>query len=320
MKRILATVVNVLEEHHREAITAEAEKNGFRALFFDSAEQAEPYLAQAEIIFGQESGLARHSPCLRWLCTPSAGVDHLAGEKIFASGDVILSNSSGAYGVTISEHVVMQILEVLRRQKEYSAIAARHEWKRGLPVRSVIGSRITLLGTGDVGKECAVRLRAFGPASLTGVNRGGKNPEGLFDRILPQERIEEALPETDLLVISLPGTPETRHMLDARRLALLPDGAAVVNVGRGTVIDQQALEAELRAGRLYAALDVFEREPLAPDDPLWDCPHLMITPHVAGDMSLPYTRDRIVELFLEDFRRYCAGEPLKRQVDPARGY
>ena len=320
MERILATVIGVLEERHRAAITAEAEKQGFHALFFDDEAQAAPCLAEAEIIFGQASGLIRNCPRLRWMCTPSAGVNHLLSEKIFASGDVILTNSSGAYGVTISEHAVMQILDILRSRQEYGELAARREWKRGLPVRSIRGSRITLLGTGDIGRECAVRLRAFGPACLTGVNRSGRSPEGFFDRVLPRERFDEALPETDVLLISLPDTAETLHMVDGRRLALLPDGAAVVNVGRGTVIDQQALEAELRASRLYAALDVFEREPLASDDPLWDCPHLMITPHVAGDMSLPYTRDRIVALFLEDFRRYCAGEPLKRRVDPARGY
>ena len=103
-------------------------------------------------------------------------------------------------------------------------------------------------------------------------------------------------------------------------LGLLPDQALVVNVGRGSVIDQKALETELRAGRLCAALDVFEQEPLPPDDPLWDCPHLLLMPHVAGNMSLPYTKDRIVELFLEDFDNYCAGRPLKRLVDRERGY
>ena len=113
---------------------------------------------------------------------------------------------------------------------------------------------------------------------------------------------------------------EVRLRLDAERLALLPDGALIVNVGRGTAVDQAALERELRAGRLQAALDVFEQEPLPADDPLWDCPGLLLTPHVAGNMTLPYTRDRIVALFLEDFENYCAGRPLQRQVDLKKGY
>ncbi len=320
MPRRLVTVNPALEDAHIRQIRAAAEKNGFEALFFQKTAQALPYLDEAEVVFGQSVRLAQNSPRLRWLCTPSAGVDHFTGPGVFASPDAVLTNSSGAYGVTIAEHIVMCALEMLRRQMDYSAIVRRREWKRDLPVRSIKGSRITLLGTGDIGREAAIRLRAFGPASLVGVNRGGGNPQGLFDRIVLQDALDSVLPETDILVISLPGTPETFHMLDARRLALLPDQALVINVGRGSVIDQKALEKELRAGRLCAALDVFEQEPLLPDDSLWDCPNLLIAPHVAGNMTLPYTKERIVALFLEDFENYCAARPLLRRVDLKKGY
>ena len=320
MKRKLIAVTGGLDGGHLEQIRRAAEKNGFEAQFFTSIAQALPCLADAEIVFGQDAALAKNSPALRWLCTPSAGVDQFTAPGAFASPDAVLTNSSGAYGVTIAEHIVMIALEMLRRQPDYCGIVSRREWKRDLPVRSIKGSRITLLGAGDIGRETAVRLRAFGPARLLGVTRSGKDPGGCFDRVLPQSRLDEALPATDLLVVSLPGTKETYHMLDARRLGLLPDQALVVNVGRGSVIDQKALEAELRAHRLCAALDVFEKEPLPPDDTLWDCPHLLIMPHVAGNMSLPYTKDRIVALFLEDFDNYCAGKPLKRLVDRERGY
>ena len=320
MSRLLITAFPGLEGKHRELIKAAAEARGFTVLFFEDPEEALPSLAGAEIVFGQSEILARNAPALRWLCTPSAGVNQFTAPGTFASPDAVLTNSTGAYGVTIAEHVVMVTLEMLRREPEYREIVRRREWTRDLPVSSVRGSRITLAGTGDIGRETAVRLRGFSPASLTGINRSGKNPGDLFDRIVRADRTDEALPETDILIISLPGTPETCRMLDRRRLALLPDGALVVNVGRGNVIDQKALEAELRAGRLRAALDVFEREPLPPDDTLWDCPNLLIAPHVAGNMTLPYTRDRIVAFFLEDFERYCTGEPLARRVDPLRGY
>ena len=319
MRRKLITVLSALNENHRALIRAAAEKNGFDALFFDCDAQALPHLADAEIVFGQAVFLAQNSPRLRWLCTPSAGVDHFQG-GVFASPDAVLTNSSGAYGVTIAEHVVMVILEMLRRQMDYTEIVRRREWIRDLPVDSIKNSRITLLGTGDIGQETALRLRAFSPASLTGVNRSGKNPDGLFDRVFLPQDMDTALPETDILIISLPGTPETLRLLDARRLALLPDQALVVNVGRGTVIDQSALEAELRKNRLRAALDVYEQEPVSQKDTLWDCPNLLMTPHVAGNMTLPYTKDRIVALFLEDFENYCAGRPLMRQVDLKRGY
>ena len=320
MARKLVTVNPALDDHHKEQIRAAAEKNGFEALFFREDAQALPHLADAEIVFGQSAALARNSPRLRWLCTPSAGVDQFLTPGVFASPDAVLTNSSGAYGVTIAEHIVMLALEILRRQMDYSAIVRRREWVRDLPVRSIKGSRVTLLGTGDIGRETALRLRAFGPAWLAGVNRSGSNLQALFDRVLRQSQLDDVLPETDILVISVPGTQETRHMLDARRLALLPDQAVVINVGRGSVIDQKALEAELRAERLYAALDVFEQEPLPADDPLWDCPRLLMAPHVAGNMTLPYTKDRIVELFLEDFENYKAGRPLIRRVDLKKGY
>lgn len=309
-----------LTDVQRTAIRGEMERNGFEVLFCDTEPEARGAAVRAEIILTSSGSLAENAPKLRWLCTAFAGVDQFSGAEAFLSGRAVLSNSSGAYGVTIAEHIVMVTLEMLRRQPEYSAIVGARAWRRDLPIRSVRGSRVTLLGTGDIGRATAVRLRAFAPASVTGVNRSGVSRDGCFDRLLRCERLDEALPETDLLIISLPGTPETARMLDARRLALLPDGALVVNVGRGTVIDQAALEKELRAGRLAAALDVFEREPVPENDSLWTCPNLLITPHCAGNTTLPYTVERIVALFLEDFKRYCAGEPLARQVDVKRGY
>jgi phosphoglycerate dehydrogenase-like enzyme len=246
-------------------------------------------------------------------------VDHFLKPGILGL-QTVLTNSSGAYGVTIAEHVVMVTLEMLRRKAEYNEAVRQRKWIRNLHIESIRGSRILMMGTGDIGQEAALRLRAFSPASLLGLNRSGRNPAQRFDRILLPEDLEKVLPETDLLILSLPDTPETRGVLDQKRLALLPDGAVIVNVGRGSAIHQGALEKELRAGRLSAALDVFEKEPLPQQDPMWDCPNLLLTPHVAGNMTLPYTLERIVELFLEDFENYCAGRPLCRAVNPQKGY
>ncbi len=316
----LVTVIPELNAAQRDRIRGAAAAHGIQAFFFDSEAEAIPCLHDAEILFCHYAALPRHAPSLRWLCSPFAGVDPFLTEGVFCSPDVLLTNSSGAYGVTIAEHILMLALEMLRRQPEYSEIVRRRAWIRDLPIRSIRGSRITLLGTGDIGRETARRLRPFLPQCLTGVNRSGIHPEGLFDRVLPEPALDTVLPETDILIISLPGTPETFHLMDGRRLALLPDQALVINVGRGAVVDQAALENALRAGRLLAALDVFEREPLPPEDPLWTCPNLLLAPHIAGNMTLPYTVERITALFLEDLENYCAGRPLARLVDPARGY
>lgn len=317
MDRNLIVVNPALEERHRAAILSAARAHGFAVRFFKDPEEAMPFLSEAEIIFGQSDALAKNAPRVRWLCTPSAGVDQFAG----LLSNALLTNSSGAYGTTIAEHIVMVALELMRRQQEYSAIVARRDWVRTLPVRSIRASRVTLLGTGDIGQEAAIRLRAFSPASLTGINRRGRNPGGLFDRVLTQDRLEEALPQTDLLIASLPGTRETAGILSAARLAMLPRDAFFINVGRGGSVDQAGLERLLRAGHLAgAALDVFETEPLPKDSTLWECPRLLITPHTAGNMTLAYTVDQIVSLFLEDLDNYCAGRPLKRLVDRGLGY
>ena len=320
MKRTIVISIPALNGENRTRIADAARLKGFEALFFENDRAALPAAGEAEIIFSASALLAGNSPLLKWQCTPSAGINQFLGDHVFASSDAVLTNSSGAYGVTIAEHVIMITLEMLRRQPEYNAIVSRREWIRNLQVRSIRNSRITILGTGDIGRECAVRLKAFGPAVLTGVNRSGRNRDACFDRIVLQEQLDTVLPETDILIITLPGTAETFHMMDRNRLALLPDSALVVNVGRGTVLDQRAMEQELRSGRLFAALDVFEQEPLPPEDTLWDCPNLLMAPHVAGNMTLAYTRDRIVELFLEDFENYCSGRPLARQVNLAKGY
>ena len=317
----MIVVLPNLNAAHREQIFSAAQLHGFEADFFEDAAAALPFLSDAEIIFGNAPELARHAPRLRWLCTPFAGVDRFAEPGAFLSPDAVLTNSSGAYGVTIAEHIVMVALEMMRRQAEYNEIVSRREWVRNLPVRSIKNSRITLLGAGDIGQEAAIRLRAFSPARVWGVNRSGKNPGGMFDQVFAIDHLDDLLPQTDLLILSLPGTPETTHIMNEKRLALLPRDAFLINVGRGNAVDEQALQVLLRSGHLAgAALDVFQQEPLPRDSTLWTCPRLLITPHVAGNMTLPYTVDRIVALFLEDFENYCAGRPLLRQVDLKKGY
>ena len=316
----LIVVIPVLDNAHRQRIRSAAAAHGREVLFFESVKEALPALRDAEIVFGQPAELASNAPRMKWLCTPSAGVDQFMGEKVFASPDAVLSNSSGAYGVTIAEHTIMLLLSLFRRRLDYDDILSRREWRRDLPVKSIRNGRFVLAGTGDIRQETALRLRAFGPRSVLGVNRSGQNPENRFDRVVPIRDWESFLPEADALILSLPGTPETRHLLGEKQLSLLPDGAAVINVGRGSVIDQPALEKELRAGRLCAALDVFEEEPLPQDHSLWTCPNLLITPHTAGNMTLPWTVERIVDLFLEDLENYCAGRPLSRRVDLRKGY
>ena len=320
MGRKLAVIIPELTEEQRGKIRSAAEGRGFEVQFLASPAEDRAFAEEAEAVFGHMPEIAKASKALKWMCTPYAGIDQFLAPGAFANPEAMLTNSSGAYGVTIAEHVVMMLLDILRRQPEYRRTIAAREWKRDLPVRSIRDSRIVLLGTGDIGRETALRLKAFSPAKITGVNRSGRESGECFGSILTADRLDEALPETDVLIISLPGTRESFRMVGEKQLSLLPDGAVIINVGRGSVIDQAALVRELKAGRLHAGLDVFEQEPPDRDDPVWDLPNLLITPHTAGNMTLPYTVKRIVEMFLEDLERYCAGEPLMHLADRKKGY
>ena len=319
-RRLLVNIVQ-LTGTQRATITAAAAKRGFEAVFCEDAPSARAAAGAAEIIFSLDAGLIEAAPRLKWFCTTYAGVEQYIRPALLDREGVTLTCSSGAYGVTISEHIIMVTLHMMRRMGDYQALVQDRGWRRDLPVCSVRDSRVLLLGAGDIGRETAKRLRAFGPASIIGVSRSGTAQPGIFDAVHPIDALDGLLPDADLLVMSLPGTPLTENLLDERRLGLLNGNAFIVNVGRGSAIDEAALIKLMRAGRFAgAALDVFREEPSPPDSALWDCPRLLITPHVAGNMTLPYTVQRIVELFLENFERYCDGKPLKRVVTAEKGY
>ncbi|WP_295866552.1 D-2-hydroxyacid dehydrogenase [uncultured Oscillibacter sp.] len=320
MSRIICVVNEFITDAHRRQIDAAAEKHGFSVRYYQTKADASGHLADCEVLFGHWRSLLKEAPMLKWYCCSYAGVDPYQPPFRFPEG-VLLTNSSGAYGVTISEHIMMVTLMLQRRMLDYAQIVRDRGWTNDLPVRSIQGSRLTLLGTGDIGTTFAQRAKALCPASVTGVNRSGRVPDPVYDRVMPMAELDRVLPETDILVMSLPSTPETVGILSRERLALLPESAILVNVGRGSAIDQDALMDALNAGRLAgAALDVMTPEPLPADHPLWTTKNLLITPHVAGNMTLGYTCNKTVSMFCDDLENYAEGRPLKHLVDLKRGY
>ena len=320
MSRIICVVNEFITDAHRRQIDAAAEKHGFSVRYYQTKADASGHLADCEVLFGHWRSLLKEAPMLKWYCCSYAGVDPYQPPFRFPES-VLLTNSSGAYGVTISEHIMMVTLMLQRRMLDYAQIVRDRGWTNDLPVRSIQGSRLTLLGTGDIGTTFAQRAKALCPASVTGVNRSGRVPDPVYDRVVPMAELDRVLPETDILVMSLPSTPETVGILSRERLALLPESAILVNVGRGSAIDQDALMDELNAGRLAgAALDVMTPEPLPADHPLWTTKNLLITPHVAGNMTLGYTCSKTVSMFCDDLENYAEGRPLKHLVDLKRGY
>lgn len=320
MSRIICVVNEFITDAHRRQIDAAAEKHGFSVRYYQTKADASGHLADCEVLFGHWRSLLKEAPMLKWYCCSYAGVDPYQPPFRFPEG-VLLTNSSGAYGVTISEHIMMVTLMLQRRMLDYTQIVRDRGWTNDLPVRSIQGSRLTLLGTGDIGTTFAQRAKALCPASVTGVNRSGRVPDPVYDRVVPMAELDRVLPETDILVMSLPSTPETVGILSRERLALLPESAILVNVGRGSAINQDALMDALNAGRLAgAALDVMTPEPLPADHPLWTTKNLLITPHVAGNMTLGYTCNKTVSMFCDDLENYAEGRPLKHLVDLKRGY
>ena len=317
----LIVVNKMLEQKHRDRIRQVASELGVDAVFYEDEADIPQSDYDADIIYGFAPSITRTSRTLKWLCVPWAGVDSLMAPGYFANEDCLLTNSAGAFGVAIAEHMIAVALMMMRSMDVFLEGRRECRWLPPLPQRSLKDSRITVLGTGDIGTSFARRARAFEPRRIVGVCRSGKNGDPSYDEVLPVDRLDEILPETDLLAMSLPSTAETKGILSRGRISLLPEGAYVINVGRGSAIDEAALADGLESGHLAgAALDVFQTEPLPADSPLWKTKNLLITPHVSGIMMLPYTRDRNVDLFLEDLCNYIEGNPLRGLVDRKLGY
>lgn len=317
----VVVVGNQLEERHIGLIRRTAADVGADILFFSSEDEIGDEGQDADAAYGFALQLAKTSPNLKWLCVPSAGVDFLMKPGVFANENCLLTNSAGAYGVSIAEHMIAVTLMMMRRLTVFFPATLKQEWHSPMPQRSIKDSRITVLGTGDIGSTFAERVRGFEPSKLVGISRSGVCASDCFDEVYPVSELDRVLKETDVLEMCLPGTKETEDILSRERMELLPEGAYVVNVGRGSAIDEDALADNLESGHLAgAALDVFRTEPLPADSRLWGVENLLITPHIAGNLTVKHTKDRNVEMFCEDLRNFAAGKPLKYLVDKERGY
>lgn len=319
----IAVVGTAFDRQHLEKINQTAAQCGCHVQYYPDHDAAMADLQNIHIIFGPSDARSpdaiKAAPNLRWFASYYAGVDPLLKTGVLKD-DVILTNGSGAYGVTIAEHMVMVTLMLLRRMPEYEEFVRTKQFRSDLMIGSIYGSTIVICGTGDIGSNFAKRLRAFCPAKIIGVNRTGRDAEG-FDEVLSMAELDTLLPQADILAMTLPGTPQTDNLLSKDRIAMLKKSALVLNVGRGNCIDQNALIDALKGGRIGgAALDVFKTEPVPEEDPAWNTPGLLFTPHCSGKMTMQYTRDVLVNTFCENLSRFCQGQPMLHVVDKKQGY
>ena len=321
MSRTIGINISFLRDDRNKLIRCTAEQLGFEPRFFNGVPEAKD-IADCEVLFGMfPPHLLKEAKSLRWMQCSFAGVDRYTGDHLFADDSVILTNAAGAYGITISEHMICTLLMMMRRMPEYAALTAKRGWEILGNIRSIYGSRITVIGMGDIGSCFGSRCAALG-AVVSGVRRRTQGETfGWCERIWPTEQLCEAVSDADVVALCVPGTGETRHMIGVREFGAMKDGAYFLNVGRGTTVDQKALYDALESGKLSgAAIDVTEPEPLPPDHFLWNAPNLLLTPHISGNMSLEKTCELVMEIFIENLKRYAEDRPLTHVVDIGAGY
>jgi len=253
---------------------------------------------------------------LRWIQSSAAGLDHCLVPPVVES-DITVSSGSGVLANQVADQTIALLAGLLRSLPVFFRAQQRHEFIRR-PTRDLHGSRIGIIGLGRNGRRLVEVLKPFGTTILaTDWYPVNKPPQ--VDELLPADSVDQILPRIDVLILAAPLTNVTRHMIDARRLAMLPKGATLINVARGPLVVTDDLVAALESGHLSGAgIDVTDPEPLPATSNLWDLPNVIITPHVGGQGA---TRiDDMTNLFCENLRRYAAGERLINLVDKRLGF
>jgi phosphoglycerate dehydrogenase-like enzyme len=280
------------------------------------------HLREADILFDFDwlasERLVEHAPRLRWVQATSAGI----GERLRSTGliesDILFTTAAGVHASSLAEFTILGLLYFYRDVPRLQRMQKAHHWQR-YTNRELAGRRALVVGLGAVGGTIAKRIAGMG-LEVWGARRSfdAAAPEGV-DRVLPLTDLRSVLGEIDALILACPLTPETAGLIGAAEFAALPQGALLINVARGRVVDEQAMIRALSEGHLGGAvLDVAKVEPLPADSPLWDLPNVLISPHSASTVDAENAR--IVDIFLANLARYQGGEPLLNRFDPKRGY
>lgn len=256
---------------------------------------------------------------LSWMQLNSSGADAYVKEGVLPQ-QTVLTSATGAYGTGIAEYMVCMLLNMMKKVPSYLEDQKKHLWTDEGLVTTPLGKRILIVGTGNIGMEFARRMKAFG-GTLVGIRRRADHcPEGL-DEIHSLSALKEEAAKADVIAVSLPGTQETYHLFDRELLSCCKEGAYLMNVGRGNVVDDRAL-LDVGVSSRFAGiwLDVCETEPLPSEDPLYDVPNLLLTPHITGGFHLDLTLQNIFDISMHNYRAFHGEGEYQSVVDRATGY
>lgn len=320
--RVIAIVKSCLE-NEKELVLSAVEKED-RVLFFNNEEELlrSGELENIEIILGEPDLSTIHAAKkLRWIQMTWAGANKYTSALDYPK-DILLTSASGAYGVVISEYIVSGLLALTKKLFSYGEQMRQGGWSKLPDDDTLEGKRVLVLGTGDIGCETAKKLKCFG-AYTVGMCRTPGKESPFFDEMYTAEQLDSQLQQADIVVIALPGTKETAGMFDADRIGRMKPGTILVNVGRGFIVDTDAMTDALKNGLIKGAvLDVTDPEPLPGGHPLRSMENVVLTPHISGigwGENL-FTRKRILDIFCENLKRDRDGVPKRNLIDFRKGY
>ena len=278
-------------------------------------------LAEAEVMLDVDqpstSNFLERVPNLRWIQSSSSGVGQWIRRLGLAEAPVIVTNTAGMHARPLAEFAIFAMLYFARSWPRMAAEQRAHHWER-CAIETLERKTLGIIGLGQVGRAVASLAQPFG-LRVIATRRNHLDGVPGVDQIFPPDRALEMVGQSDYVVLCVPHTSDTVGLIGSEALAAMRPGAVLINIARGSVVDELALIAALQSGRLGGAvLDVVSREPLSADSPLWDMPNVLITPH---SMSTARTENEwLVDLFCDNLRRYLGGETLRNQVNKERGY
>ncbi len=298
---------------------------GMRVLHLPNYDGLPKELSDTDIFVGYSlrAEQLKDAKKLKWIHSTAAGVAQLMYPELRDSG-ILVTNPSGIFSVPMAEHTMGLLLALARnfpdsvRHQDHAHWSQQELWDKPQHLTEINGKVLLIVGYGSIGREVAKRARAF-EMRVWGVTRSGEGDRTHAERIFPAAKLHEALPEADYVLIAAPETAETRHLMGVAEIAKMKCGARLINVGRGSLLDEAALLRALESGALGgAAIDVAKLEPLPAESSLWKAPNLLITPHTSGVSDRLW--DRQTEVLLELLGRWFEGRELFNRVDFARGY